>query len=123
MRPGGAIILHDCLPWNFAATRRLNPQGEGFEPVTGGWAGDAWKLLALVQEQRPDIQVTLLDCPPTGLALLSALNPASETLWAGYGRLVERLVGALSSEDAFRGWLSRQRVVDSRAWVAAKCPV
>ncbi len=123
MAADGAILLHDCLPWSFAATRRLARRGEGYEPVVGGWAGDTWKLLALVQEQRPDMKVMILDCPPTGLVVLSGLNAGSDVLWAGYGKLAERIVGALATEDAFRGWLGRQRVTSSRAWAAAGCPV
>lgn len=123
MAPGGAIILHDCLPWNFHGTRRLARRGDGYEPVIGGWAGDCWKALAVVQDARPDITVTLLDSPPTGLAVLSSLDPASDVLWTRYGMLVERMLGPLAGEDAFRGWLGRRRVADSRAWIAAGCPL
>jgi len=122
MARDGIVILHDCLPWNFHATRRLARTETGYEPVIGGWAGDCWKTLALVQEARPDITVTLLDAPPTGLALLTNLDPDSDTLQTCYDTLVERALGPLADQAAFRTWLGAQQVVDSRAWLAAGCP-
>lgn len=123
MAPGGAILLHDILPWHVDATRRLARRGEGYEPVVGGWTGDVWKVLALVEAERPDLRLTLLDCAPTGLAILAPPDPSSTRLGACYDALEHRILGDLAGPAAFRDWLACQSVTDSRAWIAAGCPI
>lgn len=88
--PDSLIILHDCLPPTYEMTNRefkaaqLNPKYVNY------WAGDVWKVLPILQELRPDLKIAYFDCPPTGLAFITNLNPKSTVLWDRYDEVVEK---------------------------------
>jgi hypothetical protein len=83
-RPDGVILLHDCCPFSHAmCTRDLDALPKG------AWTGDVWKLIPILAEHRPDLRVDVLDCQPTGLVVLSNLDPASATLADRYDAIVE----------------------------------
>lgn len=44
------------------------------------WTGDIWKLPEILQTHRPDLRRLLLDVPPSGLLLITGLDPASTIL-------------------------------------------
>lgn len=82
--PGGAIVLHDVLPNNdleAGATQRI-----------GSWAGDVWRIVDCLAEHRPDLRCLLLASPPTGLLVVTGLDPANRVLRERYGEIT----GALS---------------------------
>ncbi len=75
------ILLHDCVPTNFRMAERENRIDETEDPSTRrSWAGDVWRLLPVLHRFRPDLTVTVLDCPPTGLVACTNLNPFSHVL-------------------------------------------
>jgi hypothetical protein len=81
--PGGVIALHDCVPYSFEMTTRdLNdlPRNE--------WTGDVWKLIPILRQHRPEMRIDVLDCKPTGLVLLSGLEPADRRLANSYDRIL-----------------------------------
>lgn len=83
--PGGVIALHDCCPFNHAmTTREIDP------PPSGAWAGDVWKIIPILQEMRPDLTITVLGCKPSGLVLVSNLDPESRKLSSNYDALVRQ---------------------------------
>ena len=49
-----------------------------------------WKLLPILRDFRPDLDVTILDCPPTGLAVVQGLNPNSKVLIDRYDEIVAK---------------------------------
>lgn len=77
------IVLHDCLPPGFIMTSRnysdsLGPDvAEGYH---GAWTGDVWKIIPTLQKYRPDLSVVVTDCSPTGLVIVTNLNPEDKTL-------------------------------------------
>lgn len=82
--PDAVIAIHDCCPANLEMTTRdLDnlPQG--------AWTGDVWKLIPILQEYRPDIEMTVLDCAPTGLVVLSNLDPENQTLERCYEQITK----------------------------------
>lgn len=82
-RPGSVLALHDCCPFGpDMLTRDLE-----MIPA-GAWTGDVWKLIPILQKYRPDLTLTVLDCSPTGLVLISALDPASTVLADHYDEIV-----------------------------------
>ncbi len=81
--PGGVIALHDCCPYSYKMTTR----DVGNAPKDA-WTGDVWKLIPILQEHRPDLTVTVLGCRPTGLVLISGLDPDNRTLESGYEAIV-----------------------------------
>jgi hypothetical protein len=114
--PDSLIVLHDCLPWSFPMTRRLALLANGkYEPVPGAWTGDVWKVVPILARSRPDLRITLFDCPPTGLVVVSRLDPRSRVL---HDRM-EELIAARDAEpdtaEGLRAWMQTARVTDSRA--------
>lgn len=83
--PGGVIALHDCCPFNHAMTTR-----DLQNLPRGAWTGDVWKLIPILAEYRPDLKVTVLDAEPTGLVLLSNLDPASDVLERHQAEILQR---------------------------------
>ena len=70
--PGSAILVHDCYPIDAATAAR--------ERSTKLWSGDIWKLTLALRERRPDLSVVTIDAAPTGLALITNLDPTSTVL-------------------------------------------
>jgi hypothetical protein len=75
------IVLYDCLPANAYMARRdraaLPPEGSNLPKL---WAGDVWMTLAAIRRLRPDLRIMPFDAPPTGLVLVTNLDPASRVL-------------------------------------------
>lgn len=82
-RPEGVIALHDCCPYREDMTTRDVDQAP-----QDAWTGDVWKLIPILKSYRPDLTVDVLDCEPTGLVLLSNLDPSSTVLADNYDRIV-----------------------------------
>lgn len=64
--PGTVALLHDCHPGD--ATMALRDRS------TVAWAGDVWKVVACLREDRSDLTVTTVDVGPTGLAVITGLG-------------------------------------------------
>ncbi len=113
--PGSLIVLHDCLPRDAVTSSR--------ERTTAHWTGDVWKLPLCLLDERPDLELTIIDVPPSGLCLVRRLDPDSKTLPNGYERLVEAY-----QPLEFAEWESRRDSVidatthgpESRLWSLAK---
>jgi Methyltransferase domain len=78
------IVLHDCLPSDATTAAR--------DRTTDHWTGDIWKLMLCLLDHRPDLDLSIIDVAPSGLCLVSGLDPASRALADDYGALVERYV-------------------------------
>ncbi len=85
------VALHDCYPVNSEiAGRELNDDRRTDARTRGMWAGDVWKLLPILRELRPDLTVTALDCPPTGLVVIRGCDANSTTLAGTYDQIVAK---------------------------------
>jgi hypothetical protein len=67
MHPTGTIFVHDAVPLDERTATR--------ERKTAFWSGDVWRFLLILRDHRPDLRVEVLNCPPTGLARITNLNP------------------------------------------------
>ncbi|KMW57312.1 Biotin carboxyl carrier protein [Candidatus Rhodobacter oscarellae] len=77
------IALHDCCPFSHEMTTR------DLENLPdGNWTGDVWKLIPILKKYRPELNVRVLDCAPTGLVLVSGLKPKSRVLKESYDEIV-----------------------------------
>lgn len=83
--PKGVIALHDCCPFDHAMTTR-----DLSAIPKQAWTGDVWKLIPILKEHRPDLRLTVLDAAPTGLVLVSGLDPKSRVLERNYAQIVAR---------------------------------
>ncbi len=79
-RPGSTIVLHDCLPREAAMTGGPERQDPGLARYGGYWTGDVWKMVPLLLRLRPEMSVTCLDAPPTGLVVCTGLDPDNRVL-------------------------------------------
>ncbi|MFM2365572.1 MAG: hypothetical protein RIR95_179 [Pseudomonadota bacterium] len=79
------IALHDCCPAsNEMTTRDLDNLPKR------AWTGDVWKLIPILQEYRPKLKITVLDCKPTGLVLVSGLDPKNTVLAKNYDAILAK---------------------------------
>ena len=96
-RPDSLIVLHDCLPVDEHMARR-DPRDRSRAAdaqYPDAWAGDTWKALWILQRYRPDLRIFAFDAPPSGLVVVTYLDPASTLLKQRY----EEVVGAASAID------------------------
>lgn len=85
------VTLHDCCPVNIEmANRETNYDRRIDRPTRRWWTGDVWKLLPILREFRGDLDVTILDCPPTGLVIIRNLDADSEVLTNAYEEIVSQ---------------------------------
>lgn len=98
-RRNSVVILHDCVPVETAIALR-NPGAT--EPIVAHrrlwWAGDVWRTLLALKRFRPDLDITVLDAPPTGLVCITNLDPQNRTLFEQYGEIVRAMM-AYSFDD------------------------
>jgi hypothetical protein len=78
--PGTVVLFHDCLP---VARLVATPV-----QLTGFWCGDVWKIVPCLREYRPDLDVRVVPAPPSGLAIVTRLDPGSTLLRDGYEQIV-----------------------------------
>jgi hypothetical protein len=75
------VALHDCYPVNTEiADRETNYDLRTDAATRLWWAGDVWKLLPILRDFRPDLKLTILDCPPTGLVIVGGFKSDSERI-------------------------------------------
>ncbi|NCC25970.1 MAG: class I SAM-dependent methyltransferase, partial [Deltaproteobacteria bacterium] len=94
MKPGGLVVIDDIFPAHPAQAERVRR--------TKKWAGDVWKVLKILQEHRPDLELTALDVAPTGLLLVRNLDPGSRILEEAYHDLVDEWMDQVVPEDIIR---------------------
>jgi hypothetical protein len=70
--PNAVIFVHDCYPVDERSATR--------EQRTAFWSGDVWRLIVLLKRHRPDLSVHTIGTPPTGLGLITRLDPSSRVL-------------------------------------------
>jgi hypothetical protein len=81
----GVILMHDTAPSTAAMTMR------DFRAMPAGnaaWTGDVWKLVPILQKYRPDLTLQMLDCRPTGLLMVTGLDPKNRVLSQKYAQII-----------------------------------
>jgi hypothetical protein len=78
--PASVVVLDDVLPRSVSeAARRQH---------TLLWAGDTYKVTAVLERYRPDLTTVLLDTEPTGMLVVVGLDPTSTVLADHYDEIV-----------------------------------
>lgn len=78
--PGSVVLFHDCLPLDRATSSRRR--------ATGFWTGDVWKIVPILTRHRPDLDVFVIPTYPTGLGVVTRLDPSSNVLAGRFDRIV-----------------------------------
>jgi hypothetical protein len=112
------IALHDCCPFGHEMTTR----DLGNLPK-GAWTGDVWKIIPILREYRADLRITVLDAAPTGLVLLSNLDPGSKTLEKKYGEIVSRYAGVTLNEFGVEAFNALFYFEGTQAFLTAGYPL
>ncbi len=102
----GLIALHDCIPFDDVAAGR-----DYHAPY---WVGDVWKCLAILLDHRPDLHIAIVGAPPSGLVLVSKLDPGSRLLDNDFESLV-RDYGPLLFADWETKYAKRINLIPSHA--------
>jgi hypothetical protein len=88
-RPNSIIALHDCVPIDlWMAERVYTEECMKKSRFEYWWTGDVWKILPILKKYRPDLSIAVLDAEPTGLVLVSNLDPKSAVLADNYTAIV-----------------------------------
>ncbi|MBH9577223.1 class I SAM-dependent methyltransferase [Inhella proteolytica] len=75
------VLFHDTFP--------LAPLTASRQRESIFWCGDTWKAIVLLQRHRPDLQVFTLPTYPSGLTVVTRLDPHSRLLGARFDALCE----------------------------------
>ncbi|CAN5220146.1 hypothetical protein BH09ACT10_BH09ACT10_31210 [soil metagenome] len=86
MSPAGVVLLDDMLPRNSLEAAR--------DRMTSSWTGDVYKVVAALQDTRPDLVVIPVNTAPTGTLIVLGLDPASKTLSESYEDLLPGFLSA-----------------------------
>lgn len=81
----GVVVVDDIFP--------NHPLQAARERVTRVWTGDVWKLRDCLERWRPDLTLTLLDTQPTGLMLITGLDPDNAVLATRYDDILRHYAG------------------------------
>jgi protein O-GlcNAc transferase len=103
-QPGSVIALHDCLPIEGPMAER-QPKAEPIEPHRQGmWTGDVWRTALLLKRRRPTLRMIALDSAPTGLILVTNLDPRSTVLTDNFEALVAKMMSWSLAEITLAGY-------------------
>lgn len=83
MSPKGVIVIDDILPNHPAQASR--------ERRSQVWTGDVWRFDDLLSRMRPDLKMTRLDTAPSGLLVISNLDPEDRRLSSFYNPAIRQL--------------------------------
>ncbi|WP_323696938.1 class I SAM-dependent methyltransferase [Thiorhodovibrio litoralis] len=76
------ILLHDIFPLEEITASR--------ERKTQFWTGDTWKIIPLLKEQRPDLSIVTIPTFPSGLAVVTNLDPKATAKNKEFSDLVDK---------------------------------
>jgi hypothetical protein len=74
-------LFHDCLPLDRATSSRTR--------ATGFWTGDVWKIVPILARYRPDLDVFVIPTYPTGLGVVTRLDPRSRVLEERFDEILD----------------------------------
>jgi hypothetical protein len=137
------IILHDCLPPHPVMGRRSSADGKKIAeairlPVTEadlteseveaaevsdptkkfGWAGDVFRTIFALKKFRPDLRIHFFDCPPTGLVVISRVDPNNSVLRDSYFDVIDYMSEIVMNYDTLDElfklypWIRTKQVAD-----------
>jgi len=94
LAPCGVAAALSCLlgaPRVDAATWDGGGAGNNWS-TAANWSGDIWRLIVLLKKYRPDLSISTIGTPPTGLGLVRNLDPNSRFLFDHNDRLCEEFL-------------------------------
>lgn len=108
-RSNSLIIIDDIYPNHPVQAQRQR------ESVV--WTGDVWKLALCLEQQRPDLNLTYLDTFPTGLLLITNLDPNNHKLTQRYNPLVRKYQALRLENEIADKFLKREDAISPGHWL------
>jgi glycosyltransferase involved in cell wall biosynthesis len=115
--PDGMIVMHDCCPVSYIGAEREWDTG-----ATRQWTGDVWKIIPILRRYRPDLSIRTVDCPPSGLVLVSGLDPANTQLREHYERIVSEYEAVRLTAEVLHDLRQQVQIEPSRQYFANEDP-
>lgn len=75
------VLFHDTLP--------IDALTCGREKIQPYWCGDSWKIIPILKKYRPELNIYTIAANPTGLSLVTGLDPESRILEENYETIVK----------------------------------
>jgi tetratricopeptide (TPR) repeat protein len=106
------VVLHDTLP--------VAPQAASRPRQTSYWCGDVWKMLPCLRRFRPDLSLLTIPCHPSGLTIVTGLDPQSAVLADLFDAAVDTFMDAVPAlpDPGANGDVANDPAL-IRAWLAA----
>lgn len=82
--PQSVILFHDTIP--------VDEQTQSRTCETDFYTGDVWKTILCLKHYRPDLDIFTIATPPTGLTVVTGLDPTSRVLTNSYDEAVARFI-------------------------------
>jgi hypothetical protein len=82
--PRSVILFHDTFPLDEATQTRSQD--------TQFHTGDVWKTVLALKHYRPDLDIFTIATPPTGLTVVTGLDPTSSVLRDRYDEAVKQFI-------------------------------
>ncbi len=105
------IILHDVLPRTLETTQRVKPTEINM------WTGDVWKIIPYLLKHRKDLNFLFIDAPPSGLCLITNLNPEIDISDSEVLRMKEEVKNIEADMDSIVEYLKQVKIVDSQEFI------
>ncbi len=83
----GSIVIHDCVPVSYIGAER-----DWDKDATRAWTGDVWKIVPILRRYRPDLDIRTVDCPPSGLMIVTELDPDNTVLADAYDEILDEFM-------------------------------
>jgi len=109
----GVIGMHDCIPMTYIAAKRNWDM-----KATKAWTGDVWKLIPILKKYRPDLTIDVLDCPPSGLTIVSNLDPDNDILERHYDEIITDFTELSLRDYGEEKLFAELNIVNSRVYPA-----
>ncbi len=86
------VVIYDCIPTDAHICRRFCDDQTLATQSTHPhwWTGDVWKAILILKTIRPDLHIHTFDAFPTGLAVITNLDPTSAALPENHPGIVEK---------------------------------
>lgn len=84
------VLVHDIFP--------VEPVTALRDRISQFWLGDTWKMIPILRKFRPDLNIFTIPTFPSGLAVISNLNPQSDVLHNHFDGIVAEYMTKLDDE-------------------------
>lgn len=110
------LFMHDCIPTDSYLARR-DPDDltlSYVSPHVMWWAGDVWKVVAILKKYRPELRILAFDAPPTGLISITNLAPDSCFLSENYDEIIREFSIIENDRESLQKYWESLEIIDTK---------